>query len=316
MARIVLAACMLSFLVACARRDAGQALVKLLERDHDEESARDTDVIDHDSTYYIGYVDYFDDTREFYTTLYYREGHEHPDDDLLAVKLDSVIVSDDDWGRERLPLEDARELLVLDGLDTLAIYNRAHESICECPLTRVEYVWNGLDAHFVAVFKANTDFSGQTEEFYGISADFPRDYMTMFSSQELKDDTFDQFLLRKLNVADADHWNMRHYQVEPPDAMYSVLSSWSDNGSGTHSYLTFFERNKAQILNEENDNFHYLDILPVPVYMNGRPLLLISAGYPASDVLWDYLAGYDGVRYEAIDYNRVRLGDLDLKFKI
>jgi hypothetical protein len=65
------------------------------------------------------------------------------------------------------------------------------------------------------------------------------------------------------------------------------------------------QNNQVRILNEEVDNYQYLNILPVPINMNGKPLMLISAGYPSSDVIWDYLAGFNGERYEAVDYNRV-----------
>ena len=82
----------------------------------------------------------------------------------------------------------------------------------------------------------------------------------------------------------------------------------------SESYLTISEKDRTQILNEEIDNYHYLNILPVPVQMNGKPLLLISAGYPSSDVIWDYLAGYDGLRYEALDFNRIHLKDLSLQW--
>lgn len=307
MLRILLVACLLALALSCARKDAGPGLLKFSGTNS---APRGEAQRKPDSTYYIGYVDYFPETREFYTTLFHREGQEYPDEDLLESKLDSVIVYDDDWGRERLPLEDAQELLVLDGLDTLAIFNRAHQSICHCPLTRVEYVWNGIESYFIAVFKANEDFPGQTEELYGISENLPEKYLTMFSAEELKDETFDQFLLRKMEVPQAGHWDMRHYKITPPEAMYSVLSSWSPDGNETHSYLTFFEKNKVSILNEEVDNFHYLNILPVPVYMNGKPLLLVSAGYPSSDILWDYLAAYDGTRYEAIEYNRIHLKEI------
>ena len=100
---------------------------------------------------------------------------------------------------------------------------------------------------------------------------------------------------------------MRHYRIAEHETTYSVISSYSMDTNEMQSYLTSFENNKVRILNQELDNFHFLNILPLPVHMNGKPLLLISAGYPSSDVLWDYLAGFDGKRYEAIEYNRVHL---------
>ncbi len=313
MLRIALMVFLLSVVFSCARKDSWTGVQKLSGRSGGGLVSQDP-VAELDSTYYIGYVDYFPETHEFYTAVFYREGREYPDEDLLESKLDSVIVYDDDWGRERLPIAEAGELLVLEGLDTLAIYNRMHEEICKCPLTRIEYVWNGLESYFIAVFKADDDFPGQTQELYGISADFPGEYQTMFMAEELRDDTFNRFLLRKMDAADTSRWSMRHYRLTPPEAMYSVLSSWSADGNRTRSYLTYFERNKVEILNEEVDNFHYLNILPIPVYMNGKPLLLVSVGYPSSDVLWDYLAGYDGSQYEAINYNRIHLKDINPAF--
>ena len=84
-----------------------------------------------------------------------------------------------------------------------------------------------------------------------------------------------------------------------------MISSHDIQSNESHSYLTVAQGDSISVLNDESNNFHFLNILPVPVSMNGKPLLLITAGYPSSDVLWDYLAGFDGSRYQAIDYNRV-----------
>src|SRR5688500_12467894 len=154
MLRILLAISLISLTLSCAHKDAGKGRAKLAVTNADAKNdASEFEAEPHfDSTFYLGYVDYFPDTREFYTALFHREGHEYPDEDLLESKLDSVIVFDDDWGRERLPMEEARKFLVLSGLDTLSIYNRKHELVCRCPLTRVEYLWDGLENYFIAVF--------------------------------------------------------------------------------------------------------------------------------------------------------------------
>lgn len=309
-----MAASLIALCIACAHKDAGKGLVKMTGR-NGQENYIDPKAESHfDSTFYIGYVDYFPETKEFYTALFYRDGHEYPDEDLLESKLDSVIIFEEDWGRERLPLEEARKMLVLSGLDTLSIYNRKHERVAHCPLTRVEYLWNGLESHFIAVFKSDGTFSGQTEELYGVSADFPRNNFTFFSAEEISDSNLNLHLIKSLNLSRAIEWDIRHYNVSPPGNKFSVVSSYSMESNESRSYLTFSENKQFTILNEEIDNFHYLNILPVPVYKNGKPLLLISAGYPSSDVLWDYLAAYDGRRYDALDFNRIHLKDLNPKW--
>lgn len=305
MMRIVMAISLIALASSCAHND-GKGLVKLSGRNTDFEreiSSRDKYL--QDSTFYIGYVDYFPETREFYTALFYREGHEYPDEELLESKLDSVILLDDDWGRERLPMQEARNILVLTGMDTLSIFNRKHQLICHSPLTRIEYLWNGLESYFIAVYKADESFTQQTEELYGVTSRFSGLVASSFSAEEFKDRHLNEYLSKKLKVDRSMDWDMRHYRVGPQSQTYSIVSAYSMKSNEAFSYLTSLNETTLQVLNEEVNNYHFLNILPLPIKVNGKPLLLVSAGYPSSDVLWDYLAGFDGSRYEAIDYNRV-----------
>lgn len=313
MLRTLMALCLISLTLACAHKDAGKGLVKLAGRNSSPENENSGDFHSEsafDSTFFVGYVDYFPETREFYTAVFYREGYEYPDEDLLQSKLDSVIMFDEDWGRERLPLAEAQKFLVLSGLDTLAIYNRKHEQICRCPLTRVEYLWNGLESYFIAVFKSDGNFKVQTEELYGISGDFPMKHFAPFAAEEYADNNLNLQIMKRLNLSRSNAWDMRHYRISPPGSTFSIASSYEMESNGSQSYLIFSEKDGTYIMNEEKDNYHYLNILPVPVHQHGRPLLLISAGYPSSDVLWDYLAAFDGSRYEVVDFNRMHLRDI------
>jgi hypothetical protein len=219
-------------------------------------------------------------------------------------------VLEDDWGRERLPMKEAKKMLELSGLDTLSVFNRRHELICRCPLTRVEYLWNGLESYFIAVFRSDEKPFEQTEELYGMSGHFPLTERTLFNAEEVNDVLYSEFVRRKLDFSAGLQWDMRHYRIVPSGVVYSIISSHETHTDEVMSYLAFNEGNDVRILNEELNNFQFLNILPIPVQMNGKPLLLISAGYPSSDVLWDYLAGFDGNRYEAVDYNRIHFNDI------
>lgn len=310
--RILMAISLTSLTLACAHKDAGTGRVKASNRMN--QGNQTTEKLQsgkaEDSTFFIGYVDYFPETREFYTALFHREGHEYPDEDLLESKLDSVIISEEDWGRERLPMEEAQRMLMLSGLDTLTVFNRKHEQVCRCPLTRVEYLWNGMESYFIAVFKSDLKSFEQTEELYGISGAFPMEDRILFSAEELTDETYSKYVRKALRFSSELGWEMRHYYITPHESTYSVISSYSPATSEVQSYLALQENDAVRILNEEMNNFQYLNILPVPIHMNGRPLLLISAGYPSSDVLWDYLAGFDGTGYEVLDYNRINMTDI------
>ena len=316
MMRILMALSLISLAVACAHKDAGLVKVSGYAPNSQNSFADDLpDKVAADSTYYIGYVDYFPETREFYTALFYRDGHEYPDEDLLESRLDSVILWNEDWGRERLPMEEAKKMLLLTGLDSLSVFNRRHELICRCPLTRVEYLWNGLESYFIAVFSSDGKPFEQTEELYGMSGHFPLKGRTLFSAEEVTDPVYNEFLRKKLQINTAVQWDMRHYRILPSETTYSLISSNEMETDEITSYLALSEGSEVRILNEELNNFHFLNILPVPVHMNGKPLLLISAGYPSSDVLWDYLAGFDGVHYEVIDYNRIHLKNISAPWR-
>jgi hypothetical protein len=313
MMRLLLAMGVITLTLSCAHKDASKGLMKLsgrnTEADYEDARRKDPDSA-FDSTVFIGYVDYFPETREFYTALFYQEGHEYPDEDLLESKLDSTIILDDDWGRERLPMEEARKLLVLSGLDTISIYTRNHKLVCRSPLTRVEYLWNGLESYFVAVFKSDGKFYEQTEELYGVSSYFKDLDNSTATYKEINDPDLNQYLMKKLRIKKEAEWDMRHYSTSASETTFSIVSYYSMRTNETLSYLTAMENNDVRILNQEVNNYHFLNILPVPVKMNGKPLMLISAGYPSSDVLWDYLAGFNGTRYEAVNYNRVHMREI------
>lgn len=311
MIRIAVVISLLWIVQACARKEAGKSNIKLsgtstpassTERHAPEEQQATAYV---DSTFYIGYVDYFPETREFYTALFYKEGYEYPDEDLLESKLDSVIIFDDDWGRERLPMEEARKMLVLSGLDTIYIYNRQHQLITQASLSRVEYLWNGLENYFIGVFKPDVILTEQTEELYGITKNYPGFKEISFSCQEIEDEKLNENVAEKLSIDPALHWEMRHFRTQPHEAIYSLISSYAiDSGKG-QSYITAWENNELTILNQQVNDYHFFNILPLPIEVNHKPLFLISAGYPSSDILWDYLAAFDGTTYEAVDYNRI-----------
>lgn len=312
MMRILVAISLIALTLSCAHKDAGKGLNKSAGRTKgsEKEIALRESQESFDSTFYIGYVDYFPETKEFYTALYYHEGHEYPDEDLLESRLDSVIILEEDWGRERLPLAEARKLLVLSGLDTLYVFNRSHQLISRSPFVRVEYLWNGLESYFIAVFASDGNLQEQTEELYGVSSAYASLMDHTFAELEVKDRALNARLARELKISRFVDCDMRHYRVTPEETTYSVISAYSMDSQSSFSYLTALKGNEVRVLNAEIDNFHFLNILPVPIALNGRPLLLISAGYPSSDVIWDYMAGWDGSRYEAIDYNRIHLRDI------
>ena len=194
---------------------------------------------------------------------------------------------------------------MLSGLDTLFIYDRSHTLVSTARFRRVEYLWNGMESFFIAVFEPDAGFAGQTGELYGISESYTSLGVPVSAAGEFEDRKLSEQLIAKMKLDRSRHWEMRHFRTGESGKILSIISSYAIESNEGQSYLTSFSGNEVQILNHEVNNFLYLNILPLPIAVNGAPLLLISAGYPSSDVLWDYLAGFDGSTYQAIEHNRI-----------
>jgi len=294
--------------VSCAHKDAGKSILKLSANTSAPEviTTQQQKVNAYfDSTLYIGYVDYFPETSEFFTALFFKDGFEEPDEEVLASKLDSLVFSEEDWSRERLPMSEARRMLVLSGLDTIFIFNRRHQLVSKATLSRVEYLWDGMEGYFIGVFNGDKKFSAQTEELYGVSSHYLPLKTAAFACEEIEDEKLNNKLLGSLHIDPFSTWDMRHFKVNPDKATYSIVSTYKLNSEEGQSYLTELKNNEVKILGQQTNDYHFLNILPLPMQVNNQPLLLISAGYPSSDFLWDYLAAFDGSSYQPLDYNRI-----------
>jgi hypothetical protein len=308
MKRIIFVLGLLCISIACAHKDAGKSVLKLSGNTSAPEvtTAQEEKVNAYfDSTLYIGYVDYFPETQEFFTALFFKDGFDEPDEEMLASKLDSLIFSEEDWSRERLPMKEAQRMLVLSGLDTIYIFNRRHQLVSKATLSRVEYLWDGMEGYFIGVFDGDKEFSVQTEELYGISSHYLPLRVPAFSCDEIEDEKLNNKLLGKLHIDPFANWDMRHFKINPEKVTYSIVSTYKMNSEEGQSYLTELRNNEVKVLSQQTDDYHYLNILPLPMQVNNQPLLLISAGYPSSDFLWDYLAAFDGSSYQPLDYNRI-----------
>ena len=311
MRRFLLMAWVLLYAYACMHPDEAE------RRTSDNFSSERQGPDPFEASLYIGDVDYFFNSNEFYTPLFLRDRYENAGEDWLETRLDSVIEQNEDWGRERLPMEEAEEYFILTGLDTLSIYDTTHTKVCDCPLKRVEYFWNGMETRFVAVF-ANTGNPVSSEaQFYGVGQAPERVRFPAFAVDILQDPGFDAHVMGALDFRGNANWRMRHYALRRPPLTYSVVSAETETAESL-SWLTLHEEDRITILNEEVNSVQYLGIVPIPILVNDKPLLLMSVGYPSSDMAWEYLAAYDGAGYDAVAYNRIRLAsrrhnDLELR---
>lgn len=91
-----------------------------------------------DSSVYVGVVDAFDSTGEFYISIFslpHRESENYFE--VLPGKTDSVIYEDIESQRNRIPMNIAREYFNLSGLERISVYNNvAYSDKRMMPLSR------------------------------------------------------------------------------------------------------------------------------------------------------------------------------------
>jgi hypothetical protein len=252
-----------------------------------------------DSVFFIGFANYFATTKEFYVSLYSKtdSAYEH-----ATEKLDSIIYDEDAIVRKRLPIAEAETYFNLQGTDTLLIYTRKHKLIALSTMTRVEHFSDMISGEFVGVYKIARPVNMDDAPWYCISAGFREPLVPQFSSLEVNDNDLDNRIAKRLKSDTLKNWTMQHVRVTPSERIYSIASLENE------SYLLETAEGKIRILKQVSNDYHFKYILPIPIMVNGKPLMIVSYNVPESDVEGDLLLAYNGNKYEPVDDGRANIG--------
>ena len=252
-----------------------------------------------DSTFYIGFVNYFPETKEFYTSLYYR-ADEVDDGDALDQLLDSTIYEDAETTRKRLPMTVARKWFVTDDIHKLYVYNSLHELVTAASLVRIEKLDGVIESEFIAVYKPEAFIAEDQASYYGITSKDHGYQVMPVSIREVKDPELDQSIIQHLKPG-TQEFSISHYKILPGNVVYSAVSSERE------SYITELKASNFKILAERHDDTFFSGILPLPIQVNERPLLLVDEAVQESDVAWSYLAVFEDSTYVPVTRGRMRI---------
>lgn len=252
-----------------------------------------------DPSPYIGDVDAFQATHEYYTTVYYRTDVEKSDDyDLLAARADSVVHEDEEMRRKRVPYSIARQYFNLAGLEAISIYNDGHH-VVDARFVRVELLEGMIESQFIAVFKPVDPLAFNPDVSYCISSGDITAKSRAITSQAIDDSLFTNELLHTFKLQ-PNPWNTVHVKTMPYEAIYSGITfQYKSLLIETHS-------GKSTILKEINEDYYIGAILPVHLEINGKPVLLLHMGVNETDMVWTSLAVYSGKEYQLLEGNRLR----------
>jgi hypothetical protein len=259
--------------------------------------------IQQDSSIFISEVNAFDETSEFYTPVDVLEtlSGELPWDELSR-SLDSLIYKYGEYGgsRKRLPLKIAKNYFNLGGIDRISIYNIKGHLVTDAVFERVEYLDGEIEGEFIAVYRPMIPAWYTEDVAYCMSAG-EHGYQTINPSMrevrnaELSTRLSGMFLTDSAKVQEIKHFEFPHYK-----GVYSTVVL--DRGS----YLIETVGDQSTVLYRSKDDETIIEVMPVHLEINGKPVLLITEGVNETDMIWTYLAVHSPTGYQPVIGSRIK----------
>lgn len=253
-----------------------------------------------DSSVYIGPIMAFTETSEFYTPIYYT-ADEKPYE-YLEKQLDSVVYESEEYEikRSRLPFSIAQQYFNLAGLGRISVYDEWGNLITDATFQRVELLMGVLENEFVAVFKPIIPSGFKADASYCVSSTLLPDFQTILvSSQELKDDILTNQLFKQFEIDSADVWILNHQVLKPYNTTFSVI------GTDAKSVLIETSNNEFHIVFDTKSDYSVMDVSPLHLEVNGKPMLLALMGVNETDMIWTSLLVYNSTEYEIMESGRI-----------
>jgi hypothetical protein len=252
--------------------------------------------IHYDSTIYIGFVETFPETQEYYTSLYFHEDRGNSDE--WSNLLDSVIFQTEEATRKRLPMEEARKLFVLENMDVLKIYDSYHTHVATATLVRVEHFQGPIEDSFIAVYKGDMFPKVPDQAFYGVSSAGINYRKDDFEIADIETADTEKAIAQHLGV-DAGTCEFSHYAVLPDEIILSVATTPHT------SFIVETKDNKVTTLSDLKEDTFVTSIFPLPYYVNNKPLIIVSEAVREGDSMWTSLAAFKDGGYHTSARSRM-----------
>jgi hypothetical protein len=286
-------------LAACSQRKATEVNPALVDSAEVQIAPAQITQVSEDSSVYIGSIMSFAETSEFYTPIYYMSD-QNPYE-YLEQQLDSVVYDHEEIKRSRLPLSIAQQYFNLTGLGRISVYDQAGNLITDATLQRIELLEGVLESEFVAVFKPMIPSWFSTDASYCVSSTLLPDFQGRFCSfQELTDDRLTSQLLKQFEIDSADVWTLNHQVLKPHNTTFSIIAT------DAKSLLIETSNNVSQIIFETDADYSIMEVSPLHIEVNDKPMLLALMGVNETDMIWTSLLVYNSKKYEIM--NRGRIG--------
>jgi hypothetical protein len=260
-------------------------------------TASDTTVaVVDDSSMFAGVIRKFEENDELYTELFFKKGYEQELYDFLAKSSDSLVYQGDEIKRSALPNPVAAEYFDLRGLEHVDVFDVSNQLIGTAKLERVEFLEQVIQAGFVGVFKLERPSKG--EPAYCLSEQARENIIKNFSYNSQKTETLNKEVTSQLSMSATDNIKIIEVELRPDNETLWMVSD---------DTTAFIYQKKNKILLYKSERMETIDgAIPLPIAINGKPLLLINFSMPETDVFWDGLMKFNGKQYELCPRNRFK----------
>ncbi len=254
-----------------------------------------------DSLSYIGFIEKFEETGEFFPDLSLGESVDIKNWTVARNLGDSVIYRDKNTFnvRTRIPIEKTYRFFDLTGLAEIKIYNSKNQNVATGKFKRIEYFEGSIDESFVSVFQVD---KSNIEDYQYCIGNFNRRFDSL-SYRIYNDEGLDEGLKEYLKWDGEKMWRVSHYQLLEPESIFSFATV------DTTSYVVETTGTDLNILYRSKWNEAISEIIIIPIYIKRKPIFLIRAGYYQSDISWNYLLVFNGQDYQISKRNRIKYDD-------
>jgi len=287
---------------------------KYLDNLHSPVKGESTEVSDKPETHirletnpniYVGNIGYFEETGEFYLTVlpvmemnaqkYYQ----------IALKADLLIYKDAETTRQQLPINIAKQYFDLNFLNFLNVYDYSNSFITRLRFSRVEYYQSNIRSSYIAVFKPEKILTNTKARFYCVSQNASLTQSPVTGVPADSNNLIER-IKTEMNIQQKRILAVRHIYNPGSGSIVSILSCDEKNKGLASSYLTEVKNDKLTLMNFYFEEFAFLDILQLPLEINGRPVFLLTLGIP--DTEEDKISAplvYDGNVYWLTKGNKI-----------
>lgn len=239
---------------------------------------------------HIAFVDYLKETDEYAVHLELRHDKSLNEWYKYGALFSGKIIYEEEfeWIRQELPEDLANKWLDTRFMEDMRIYDTNNRELGEARFLRFERIEGNLISYFAAIFKIDSGTKSGNYAIGGLKVSLPKLDLDRKPREEL-------FNAARRATQELDEWGTTQIGID--GHYYSLYQATHSTEYKNTCRLseTFMNKSREVFRNDEGEII--LQLQPLPLSFNGKPVLLLAKAYMNSDVFWSAVYVYDGKQY-------------------